>query len=164
MDKKIEDILLEATDSSSIRDTQLIQNLWSNYGQLNRVLLDKLPVIIKLIQFPQHSSHPRGWNSNISHERKVKSYRVEMNWYQHYNEENKRCYSPRLIKSGEVDDIQYLILEDLQSLKYRPKATLHWREVQLCLKWLANFHAQYMFQPPDRLWETGTYWHLDTRP
>jgi len=33
-----------------------------------------------------------------------------------------------------------------------------------CLDWLANFHAAFMGKSPDGLWETGTYWHLETRP
>ena len=32
------------------------------------------------------------------------------------------------------------------------------------MKWLAQFHASYLGQAPDGLWEVGTYWHLDTRP
>ena len=36
--------------------------------------------------------------------------------------------------------------------------------MELCLQWLARFHASYMGQEPDGLWEVGTYWHLETRP
>ena len=37
-------------------------------------------------------------------------------------------------------------------------------EMQVCLRWLANFHATFMGQVPTGLWQVGTYWHLDTRP
>lgn len=37
-------------------------------------------------------------------------------------------------------------------------------EIQACLSWLAHFHATFMQVRPKGLWETGTYWHLETRP
>jgi hypothetical protein len=33
-----------------------------------------------------------------------------------------------------------------------------------CLQWRANFHATFLGDQPLGLWETGTYWHLATRP
>jgi aminoglycoside phosphotransferase (APT) family kinase protein len=36
--------------------------------------------------------------------------------------------------------------------------------VEACLAWLAAFHATFMGMRPEDLWETGTYWHLATRP
>jgi Ser/Thr protein kinase RdoA (MazF antagonist) len=32
------------------------------------------------------------------------------------------------------------------------------------LSWLAHFHARFLDEPPKGLWESGTYWHLETRP
>ena len=34
----------------------------------------------------------------------------------------------------------------------------------ICLKWLAEFHATFMGSDSNGLWDTGTYWHLATRP
>ncbi|MDF2695917.1 MAG: hypothetical protein K0S65_4300, partial [Labilithrix sp.] len=36
-------------------------------------------------------------------------------------------------------------------------------EVDVCLAWLAAFHARFLGIRPDGLWKTGTYWHLATR-
>lgn len=32
------------------------------------------------------------------------------------------------------------------------------------MAWLAKFHASYLGKVPNGLWESGTYWHLGTRP
>ena len=37
-------------------------------------------------------------------------------------------------------------------------------ELDACLSWLATFHATFMGTRPEGLWDTGTYWHLATRP
>jgi hypothetical protein len=164
MDKNIESILILATNSKRILREELIQNLWSDYGELLRVELNNNSVIIKQIKFPNKLNHPRGWNSSISHNRKVKSYQVEMNWYKNYNHKLPAAYSPRYISSGEENDTKYLILEDLAAKGFIPKSSIGWNEIKRCLKWLAVFHAKNLGQKPDGLWDKGTYWHLDTRP
>jgi len=37
-------------------------------------------------------------------------------------------------------------------------------QMQVCLSWLAHFHATFMGKSPAGLWQVGTYWHLETRP
>jgi thiamine kinase-like enzyme len=169
MNSNLHNIILDNTGASNISKIELIQTLWSGYGQLNRVYLeqahsDQTSVVIKLIQFPTNKDHPRGWNSNLSHLRKVKSYQVEMNFYNIYNQGIKHAYIPKFIASGVIDSRQYLILEDLLTKDFAPKIKISWREVQLCLKWLANFHAKYLIIEPKHLWPVGSYWHLATRP
>ena len=44
------------------------------------------------------------------------------------------------------------------------KSHLDKEGVKTCLSWLANFHAKFMNVKPDGLWQTGSYWHLETRP
>ena len=66
----------------------MIQELWSGYGQILRLRLTggaHQSVVAKFINLPEESKHPQGWNTNLSHQRKVRSYQVESYWYQHYN-------------------------------------------------------------------------------
>lgn len=164
MDEKISKILLSLTGSNEILGTQMIQDLWSGYGQLTRVMLDNTSVIVKLIKYPTTEDHPRGWNSDNSHKRKVKSYQVEIDWYQNFNKNIDFAYSPQFIASGKAEGSKFLILQDLAQLGFSPKTTVSNDEIKLCLKWLARFHEAYLNTRPKELWDIGTYWHLDTRP
>jgi aminoglycoside phosphotransferase (APT) family kinase protein len=58
-----------------------------------------------------------------------------------------------------------IVLEDLDSSGFAGRRQ-HVGELELdaCLSWLANFHATFMGRRPQGLWESGTYWHLATRP
>lgn len=164
MDDYLKSIILEQTDSQEVLGIELIQNLWSDYGSLSRVILDSKSVILKLIHFPEQKDHPKGWNTNLSHQRKEKSYNIETNFYKKYNDGNRKSYFPRYIASGKTSKYSYIILEDLKSSDYIPRNTINWDEVKGCLKWLANFHIHFYNKAPKDLWEIGTYWHLDTRP
>ena len=62
-----------------------IQSLWSGYGSIERWKnRDEESIVIKHIQFSDNHNHPRGWNSNFGHLRKVKSYEVENTWYENF--------------------------------------------------------------------------------
>ena len=93
-----------------------------------------------------------------------RSYQVETCWYKNYNEPIHGALIPKYIASGEVDEYQYLILEDLAQKDLRPLSSLSWKEVQDCLSWLADFHKSFLGKSNKGLWPIGTYWHLDTRP
>ncbi|MCF8059931.1 MAG: ecdysteroid 22-kinase family protein [Bacteriovoracaceae bacterium] len=159
MIEAIRPIILEQTGASEILDVQLIQELWSGYGELNRVLLDNGPVILKLINLfnpPQ--------STNIGHSRKKNSYKVETTWYQNYNSSIEGAILPKHIGSGHTEKHQYLILEDLKSKSFYPRSKVNWSEVKNCLNWLAHFHRTFLGTRPQGLWPIGTYWHLETRP
>jgi len=162
-------ILLEKTGASKILDIQRIQELWSGYGELNRVILDSKTksVVLKLIKVSDsHSNmgnHPRGWDSSVGHARKKKSYDVETSWYQNFNSPIENAILPRHIASGSKNGAQYLILEDLKNQNFKPSRSVNLPQVKLGLDWLASFHRFHLEVEPKGLWETGTYWHLDTR-
>jgi len=163
--------ILDATGASSIISTQLVQSLWSGYGQIKRYELagGKYPqIIVKHIELPDKSKHPKGWNTHLSHQRKLKSYQIESHWYQHYAQlTDDDCMIPTLYHAVESDNELLLIMEDLDASAYPIRihhdlVTL--RNAKSCLGWLAHFHAKFMNVAPEGLWPTGTYWHLETRP
>lgn len=153
----------------SLTEIEIIQSLWSGYGQIVR-MHDKAHIrktyIVKQIQFPSNLNHPRGWNTNLSHERKVKSYQVEMAWYKQWASRcTQECYVPKCYYTASEKEQHQLVLEDLDALRYtKRRLTLNVEEAKIVLEWLANFHATFMNKEPIGLWEEGTYWHLKTRP
>lgn len=143
-----------------------IQTLWSGYGEIVRLKFESKSVIVKHVKLPNSTNHPRGWNTNLSHHRKINSYKVEVNWYENFSKTiDKNCYVPKGLKTFQTKDEWLIVMEDLETSGFI-KTSINANEEQIisCLKWLANFHAKYMQTKSDLLWDIGTYWHLDTRP
>ncbi|MCH6259016.1 DUF1679 domain-containing protein [Puniceicoccaceae bacterium K14] len=166
---EITKFILHQTRASAITTLETIQSLWSGYGSIVKVGLEGAPlssVVVKNISLPDTKRHPRGWNTNRSHARKLHSYEVEMNWYQNWNDAcTSLCRIPRHLgsRSSSLGDI--IILEDIDAAGFpERKSRLTKQQTLPCLKWLANFHATFLNQSPSGLWQIGTYWHLDTRP
>ena len=147
---------------------EVIQELWSGYGQILRLRLDgDSEVVVKHIRMAATANHPRGWNSDLSHQRKLKSYQVETAWYRHWSERcGPKTRIPELLGFDQHNGEILLILEDLDGSgfpsRFTPNATSH-AAIKACIDWLANFHASFMGEEPTHLWKTGTYWHLATR-
>ena len=82
---------------------------------------------MKHVSPPTATSHPRGWHTDHSHQRKLKSYAVETQWYREFaNRCGESCRVPECLAVEVCGDEVTMVLEDL--------------------------------------WESGTYWHLQTRP
>nr|MBX2849389.1 aminoglycoside phosphotransferase family protein [Acidiferrobacterales bacterium] len=163
------DTVLRVTKASNVIATTQIQSLWSGYGQILRLELEggeHSSVILKHIKFPDCGDHPRGWNSSLSHERKVRSYQVEAHWYQKIAQAcDKSCAVPECLAVSNHDNESLLILTDLDTQGFNVRKTsVELKDMYACLTWLANFHATFMNQNACGLWECGTYWHLETRP
>lgn len=161
--------ILSQTGASNLKIVEVIQQLWNGYGQLLRIQLSDSSyetVIVKYIQFPSKTNHPRGWNTSLSHQRKVKSYQVELEWYQHWAHKCPITFSvPKCLGTLNISNGFLLIMEDLSSSGFPlVKQQLLPIEIEACLTWLANFHAYFLHTIPEKLWNIGTYWHLDTRP
>ncbi len=161
--------LLSRLGFAKILRIEAIQTLWSGCGEIVRIHLDDAKIssiIIKNIDLSATKNHPRGWNTDRSHLRKVKSYEVEQEWYSKWaNQCDTSCRIPKCYFSTNKEAQQLILLEDLNPSGYpKRRESLEINEAKTVLKWLANFHAIFMNPTPDKLWEVGTYWHLSTRP
>ncbi|TWU00873.1 oxidoreductase family protein [Stieleria varia] len=183
MDDRLLSYVCEAVAAKAVDSAELVQTLWSGYGQIVRVGLVDAPVpsvIVKHVSPPSHAAgHPRGWDTDISHCRKMRSYEVERAWYRDWSDRcdpASPCRVPRCLAVRSDDTGHLLVLEDLDAVGY---AGRHHRltdiGVHACLGWLASFHATFLEDRTDSpsqnareswhgLWPVGTYWHLATRP
>ena len=169
MNKHFKDISLKASGASNLFIQEEIQSLWSGYGSIVRIGLEgsaASSVVAKHVRMPAQNKHPRGWNSDLSHLRKVKSYEVETAWYKNYSVRcGHNCRVPECLALESKDNEVFMLLEDMDSSGFDTRlATVTWQEVETCLSWLAHFHATFLNEKTDGLWPIGTYWHLDTRP
>jgi len=167
MNKNFNPIILQSTGASALLEKEIIQELWSGYGKIMKINLQNSAlnsVVVKHVQLPKEKNHPRGWNTDIGHQRKVKSYEVETTWYEHYSKKST-ARLPHCFAIESKNDEVLIVLEDLDAAGYPlRKQNVSWDEVTACIAWLAKFHANYIGEIPEGLWEVGTYWHLETRP
>lgn len=169
MHKDFPEIIRRATGASRIELVEVIQELWSGYGAIQRYRLqgaESQHVVVKHVHFADQGDHPRGWNTDLSHQRKLRSYEVERAWYADWsNYCDDACYVPRCLELVKRDDETLMVLEDLDESGFSVRReAVSEPELLACLSWLANFHATFMGRSPEGLWEQGTYWHLETRP
>lgn len=162
--------------ASEVLAGAVLQSLWSGYGEIKRYALrgtSVSSVVVKHICPPdsaEQSVHSRGWNSQRSHQRKLKSYQVEVHWYQdcvkHWPSQSRL---PHVYACFQAEQQSLILLEDLDAAGFSRRCRqLDLHSVRPCLQWLAYFHAHFLIQPdllndPD-LWSRGSYWHLQTRP
>lgn len=172
MNSNFETIIHKAVKAKSIKKQEVIQSLWSGYGEIVRykVIGSEMPnlnsIIVKHVRLPQQKKHPRGWNTDLSHERKVHSYEVETEWYKSYNQKcNDACRTPHCFAMAQEGDEVLIVMEDLDDSGFAERrGSVSMEDIRMCLSWLANFHAVYAQHTSDGLWKSGTYWHLQTRP
>ncbi len=169
MSQFVDDLVLRTMAADAIVQCESIQSLWSGYGEIVKFTLAGAPinsVVVKHIVFPDQAEHPWGWNTDLSNQRKLSSYEVEMAWYKNFSQRcGEQYYVPKCYATEASDDEHVIVLEDLDAAGFpRRKSHLNLPEVRVCLRWLAHFHARFMGVAPTGLWPVGTYWHLATRP
>ena len=169
MNPHFKHVTLNATGAGNLVESEVIQSLWSGYGRIVRCGLEGSElssVVVKHVHWPDANHHPRGWNTSRSHERKVRSYQVETEWYAKWADRcGDACRVPKCFALETHGDEVFMVLEDLDAAGFGGRRShVSDIEIKAGLSWLAHFHATYMGEKPDGLWETGTYWHLETRP
>ncbi|HBE67175.1 MAG TPA: choline kinase [Planctomycetaceae bacterium] len=168
-DADLAEFVSRSTNAGTVSHVELVQELWSGYGQILRCHLEGATVssvILKHVRWPDERTHPRGWATDCSHQRKLNSYQVETAWYELYGELcGDLCRIPNRLAAERRPDGVLLLLEDMDAAGFADRRhSASDSEVEACLRWLANFHATFLGQNPKGLWEVGTYWHLATRP
>ncbi|MEM6917159.1 MAG: phosphotransferase [Verrucomicrobiota bacterium] len=165
----LESFVSETTGATEVTLNEIVQELWSGYGKILRLDLRGAAspsLIAKHISAPTQRSHPRGWVTDLSHERKLRSYQVELAFYQHFSSRcEDECRIPCFLDCRKEGNEVFLLLEDLNEAGFPARLrSVDWHQIEACLRWLAKFHALFLGSSPTGLWETGTYWHLETRP
>ena len=161
--------ILFITGASGVAKWTPLQGLWSGYGQIWRVDLcdcDTESLIVKQVCPPQAVNQPRGWNTDQSHQRKLRSYEVESCWYQHWSRElSGVCRVAECLEVSTEFGGHVFLLEDLDAAGFASRwASPPVDQLQVGLRWLASFHMHFLNRDPNGLWDVGTYWHLATRP
>jgi hypothetical protein len=169
-------------------ESELVQSLWGGYGEIVRYLNPESEAntnlhrcIAKIVNLHKQDQHPKGWNTNISHQRKLSSYLNEQHFYTYFASlTNDKCQVPKMHAAGADEKSIWMILQDLDSAGFAQRSTqASLPLVRLGITWLANFHACFVVDTSasqqtfsedkfqtyiNKLWPVGTYWHLATRP
>ncbi|WP_371194888.1 phosphotransferase family protein [Glaciecola sp. SC05] len=161
---KIQD-LFEDPQASKLHQ---VQALWSGYGEIARYRLPAsqsfcITKHIKLLNTPHH---PRAWNTDFSHQRKVSSYYNEQRFYEELATHcSAQCRVPKMEASGASSKDIWIIMEDLDAEGLDTRfSNANLAVAKKCVSWLANFHASFFAANISAVWPIGTYWFLDTRP
>ena len=158
---------LNTVSGTQYTDASLIQSLWSGYGACFRAVNKDTgkPVVVKCIRPANSTAHPRGWQSNHSHQRKLRSFEVEHYFYQELAPlTDSACKVPDYLGGSAEGDKRLIIMEDLSACGF-PLTThsLTLSQAKCVLRWLGEFHGRFMHCSDGKVWKEGTYWHLGTR-
>ncbi|MDG5816762.1 phosphotransferase [Chitinispirillales bacterium ANBcel5] len=164
MNSLVENVVKKLTGAQKILTCRNIQTLWSGYGQILRLQLKNATtdqVIVKHIRYPD----AKAISSPTSHNRKMRSYQIELRWYQQFASNcNQYCRIPCCLGTHAEQSEIVVVLEDLTDSGFsKQHRSANQQIAQTGLRWLAHFHAAFMAEKPRGLWKTGTYWHLATR-
>ena len=163
LENAVQNALTNIFEGSHFSKTEVIQNLWSGYGEIARYSQERgdNSVIVKMVDPNAGGHHPRGWNTNTSHQRKLSSYVNEQNFYRYYaGSTNRRCRVPDCLAYNTETGANWLVMEDLDRAGFEERREYASSKiVERGLEWLAHFHAIFAQSDGEHLWQIGTYWH-----
>ncbi len=156
--------IASAIGARAVRHRVRIQSLWGGYGELVRVDVVDGPVASAVVKWARPPSMRATDASTL---RKLRSYEVEVAFYRDLAPRcDDTCRVPALLaaRGGREQGEWYFVLEDLDAAGFDRRADeASDAQLDAVLGWLARFHARFMGERPAGVWETGTYWHLETR-
>ncbi|XOV80543.1 MAG: choline kinase [Aestuariibacter sp.] len=146
-----------------------IQTLWKGYGEIARYWLpeQQRPIVVKHVIPPNVASDDK--QKLVSHQRKIRSFAVEVYFYHHLAERctvGCRTAHPYAVSESDLakNHETLIVLEDLDASGFCLRGDAdNLLQVRLALNWLAHFHAQFLQEQHQSLWNTGSYWHIETR-
>jgi len=113
------ELILKASHAKHVERAERIQSLWSGYGEIVRLHMSGSHIntaILKHVKPPSEVDHPRGWHSDTSHARKLKSYHIEMYWYKNWAKYcDHHCRVPKCYFSNAHNEEFIMLLEDLDA-------------------------------------------------
>jgi len=162
---------LEKLLKKKVTGIKTLTSLWEDYGSIKLATLENdQQIIVKEILPPQVEE------KHENHTAKMASYKMEETFYKHFANDYKLCKVPEYFGSFEAEadcpERSSIVIEGLVpcgfKLSLENQTWLSFTQLQPCLKWLAQFHANHLnFSQPKskdpRLWPHGTYWHLRSR-
>ncbi len=153
--------ILECTKAAKVGETHLVQPLWGGLGELWRIELTGGPIESAILKCVRASNEQ---TKSLAEQRKWRSYEIEQRWYERHSPKcGEECRLARWYGSRVQPGELLLLLEDLGSGGYAPQKSPSARQLKSGLEWLARFHARFVGQRPEGLWEQGTYWNLEYR-
>lgn len=168
-ERQLSERIRRATGASHVELGERVQQLWGGYGELRRVQLQGTRIhsaIVKIVSPPAEREFARDAAKLRSHRRKLRSYQIELAFYQDYAKHSEPAWRVPELLFGEAHAGRFLLgLEDLDQAGFpERRSRCSAQEIAACLAWLAAFHARFLGTSPDVLWKVGSYWHLATRP
>ncbi|MFT6267342.1 MAG: hypothetical protein ACJAVV_000139 [Alphaproteobacteria bacterium] len=152
----METALAELFKGKAFNKLETVQSLWSGYGEIARYSNHNVSAehatqspqtcIAKVVSLQQQADHPRGWNTEVSHQRKLSSYINEQHFYQYFAVfTNEYCKVPELLEAGADNNNIWMLLQDLDAAGFANRSSnANLALIELGVKWLANFHACFM--------------------